>query len=219
MVVKEFNKIYNLQIKKTIMKKSISMGIYAIMFMFITSAVLSSCNSEDEYYENSNYTLASKRMTRSESGGTSHPSPSIMYMEGNEEVEVDFESVRLHFKVEWDGGKLHGSSSAGNITVSYINYDQTSGYEYYYDSLDVVTKVYKTKIEGVKKEGPITLSNNVIIAYIPVRYREREVIKDNEGNIMHDKNGLTMYRMGDVKEKNAIIELCIEKYRIKPDAY
>lgn len=47
------------------MKKSISMGIYAIMFMFITSAVLSSCNSEDEYYENSNYTLASKRMTRS----------------------------------------------------------------------------------------------------------------------------------------------------------
>lgn len=201
------------------MKKSISMGIYAIMFMFITSAVFSSCNSEDEYYENSNYTLASKRMTRSESGGTSHPSPSIMYKEGKEDVEVDFESVRLHFKVEWDGGKLHGSSSAGNITVSYIDYDQVSGYEYYYDSLDVLRKVYKTEIVDVRKEGPITLSDNVIIAYIPVRYQEREAMKDKEGKTMRDHNGLTMYRMGDVKEKNAIIELDIEKYRITPDAY
>lgn len=141
------------------MKKSISMGIYAIMFMFITSAVFSSCNSEDEYYENSNYTLASKRMTRSESGGTSHPSPSIMYKEGKEDVEVDFESVRLHFKVEWKGGKLEGSSSAGNITVSYIDYDQVSGYEYYYDSLDVLRKVYKTEIVDVIKDSPATLSN------------------------------------------------------------
>lgn len=201
------------------MKKSISMGIYAIMFMFITSAVLSSCNSEDEYYENSNYTLASKRMTRSESGGTSHPSPSIMYKEGNEEVEVDFESVRLHFKVEWDGGKLHGSSSAGNITVSYIDYDQVSGYEYYYDSLNIPRKVYKTEIEGVKKEGPITLSNDMIIADFSIRYREREKMKDENGKNMYDHNGLTMYCMGDVKEKIATVRLCIEQYRIKPDAY
>lgn len=201
------------------MKKSISMGIYAIMFMFITSAVFSSCNSEDEYYENSNYTLASKRMTRSESGGTSHPSPSIMYKEGKEDVEVDFESVRLHFKVEWDGGKLHGSSSAGNITVSYIDYDQVSGYEYYYDSLDVVKKVYKTEIVDVIKDSPATLSNDMIMADFSIRYKERETMKDKEGKTMYDHNGLTMYCMGDVQEKNATVRLCIKKYRITPDAY
>ncbi len=200
------------------MKKSISMGIYAIMFMFITSAVFSSCNSEDEYYENSNYTLASKRMTRSESGGTSHPSPSIMYKEGKEDVEVGFESVRLHFKVEWKGGKLEGSSSAGNITVSYIDYDQVSGYEYYYDSLNILRKVYKTEIVDVIKDSPATLSNNTIMADFSIRYKEREMMKDKEGNIMHDHNGLTMYCMGDVQEKNKMVRLCIEEYRITPDA-
>lgn len=200
------------------MKKSISMGIYAIMFMFITSAVLSSCNSEDEYYENSNYTLASKRMTRSESGGTSHPSPSIMYKEGYKEVEVGFEHVRLHFKVEWKGGKLEGSSSAGNITVSYIDYDQVSGYEYYYDSLNILRKVYKTEIVDVIKDSPATLSNNTIMADFSIRYKERETMKDKEGNIMHDHNGLTMYCMGDVQEKNKMVRLCIEEYRKTPDA-
>ena len=194
------------------------MGIYAIMFMFITSAVFSSCNSEDEYYENSNYTLASKRMTRSESGGTSHPSPSIMYKEGKEDVEVGFESVRLHFKVEWKGGKLEGSSSAGNITVSYIDYDQVSGYEYYYDSLNILRKVYKTEIVDVIKDSPATLSNNTIMADFSIRYKEREMMKDKEGNIMHDHNGLTMYCMGDVQEKNKMVRLCIEEYRITPDA-
>lgn len=195
------------------------MGIYAIMFMFITSAVLSSCNSEDEYYENSNYTLASKRMTRSESGGTSHPSPSIMYMKGNEEVEVDFESVRLHFNVEWKGGKLEWSSSAGNITVSYIDYDQVSGYKYYYDSLNIPRKVYKTEIVDVIKDSPATLSNNMIMADFSIRYKERETMKDENGKNMYDHNGLTMYCMGDVKEKIATVRLCIEQYRIKPDAY
>ena len=84
--------------------------------------------------------------------------------------------------------------------------------------MNIPRKVYKTEIVDVRKEGPITLSNNVIIAYIPVRYKERETMKDKEGNIMHDHNGLTMYRMGDVQEKNAIIELCIKEYRITPDA-
>lgn len=56
------------------------------------------------------------------------------------------------------------------------------------------------------------------MADFSIRYKERETMKDKEGNIMHDHNGLTMYCMGDVREKNKMVRLCIEEYRITPDA-
>ena len=47
------------------MKKLIYRGILAAVAAIVAASSFISCSSDDEYYENGNYTLANKRMTRS----------------------------------------------------------------------------------------------------------------------------------------------------------
>lgn len=55
-------------------KKVIYGGICATTLVFTAAISVISCNSDDEYYTEGNYTLAKQRMTRSvEPGGTSTP--------------------------------------------------------------------------------------------------------------------------------------------------
>lgn len=46
-------------------RKFISSGAFAAVAAIVAASSFISCSSDDEYYENGNYTLANKRMTRS----------------------------------------------------------------------------------------------------------------------------------------------------------
>ncbi len=44
--------------------------------------------------------------------------------------------------------------------------------------------------------------------------QKKQVMKDNNGEVMTDKNGLTKYCMGPEKEKTATVEVDLSSYRI-----
>ena len=62
-------------------KKTIIGGTFAAVAAIVAASSFISCSSDDEYYENGNYTLANKRMTRSgiEPGLPSIPPPPIRH--------------------------------------------------------------------------------------------------------------------------------------------
>ena len=58
-------------------RKFISSGAFAAVAAIVAASSFISCSSDDEYYENGNYTLANKRMTRSTETYTPLPSDTI----------------------------------------------------------------------------------------------------------------------------------------------
>ena len=58
-------------------RKIISGGAFAAVAAIVAASSFISCSSDDEYYENGNYTLANKRMTRSTETYTPLPSDTI----------------------------------------------------------------------------------------------------------------------------------------------
>ena len=61
-------------------RKFISGGAFAAVAAIVAASSFISCSSDDEYYENGNYTLANRRMTRSGiEGGLSVVPPPIIH--------------------------------------------------------------------------------------------------------------------------------------------
>lgn len=65
-------------------------GVITALLTMGVSATMTSCNSDDEYYETSNYTLAKKRITRSAENGHSYSLKKQEYVKFCDSVSCSF---------------------------------------------------------------------------------------------------------------------------------
>lgn len=106
----------NNQFKKSLAcRPAIAKATMLSVFAITTTATISllcSCNDEEEYYQNGNYTLARKRMTRSVEGlddgeNASKPKddPTMYYDGGDIDKEIIIKGLRITFNISWPEGR------------------------------------------------------------------------------------------------------------------
>lgn len=195
---------------KTSMKKIFYGGASAAVFTLLSIFAASSCNSDDEYYESSNYTLAKKRVTRATEGVT-QPKPSVMYNGGDQDVEYPWNGDRLNFHFSWGSG----SSYDTNISVSYNGCGNVNGYQIFYDELGIERHEPNIVINSVEFSAPARISNNAIIQPIVILYTQKQIVTDDEGKAKRDMYGNTVYTQSRILRSTSELRLDISSYREK----
>lgn len=188
-------------------RKFISSGAFAAVAAIVAASSFISCSSEDEYYENGNYTLANKRMTRSSIEGedmpVNPPDITLSYSSGNTDYEVIFDGLHILFNVSWGGGNWRDMT----INVSLSSVENMGGYQEYWDEWDVYHRVNNIEYCAIQWETKAQVHDDKI--YIPdMRIKYRKYVKFDL------PNGETGYRMGEEQTSLLNFNVDISSYRI-----
>lgn len=188
-------------------KKTFIGGVFAAVAAIVAASSFISCSSDDEYYENGNYTLANKRMTRSGIEGddvpVTPPDNLLSYAPGSTTHEVSFEGLRVLFHVSWSGGNW----KTMGVTVSQGEVVNMGGYQEYWDEHNVYHKVNNIEFSSIEWDSKEQVHNDCIyISDMRIEYSKCERFKMENGGIG--------YRMGSGQSSLIPFSVDISNYRI-----